>query len=1781
MRMWNVFQSRRRLARPVVAVVSVMTVLSAGLVSIAQAVDSPVSAGAAPGVLAPADGGQARPIQVDGPDRVPSPSPDASSSSSSDASSSSSGGSLSSGVSSSGGPTVSGVSSLSAASRSRVVLPSGPAGLATSSPLSSHAGDAPSVQTAVGVRAGVVHTVSFSSEADSTGVPGAQSVPDGGTASWPREDPSRPGWTFNGWFLGDAAYDFSSPVMGDVTLTARWGRRSVTPDRGPWQGGTDVRISDAADGVRFTQVAAGAGFSVALGSDGNAYTWGDNTTGQLGAGEGAPSHRAAPAMAAMPDRVGFTAVAVGDSHAIALDRDGRAWTWGDDTDGSLGRGTTGGQASRPGPAATPAGVRFTAVSAAPHHSMALDTDGGVWTWGRNSLGRTGNGATPARVPMPTGTAFTAVSSSAGSAMALDTDGRIWSWADTDTGAVGHDGPRDTPAPVDTTQRFTAVSGGDDHAIAIARDGTVWTWGRNSHGQLGRTPDSANPADRPGQAPGPAGATRVNAGTGVSTAITPDTAWAWGLNDHGQLGGGTDDVTTPAPIPAPDRAAPGFHYTAAAPATTGTGTPGHTLLLGNDGRTYACGDNTTGQLGDNTRNPANRPTTTWQPTHLQPTDVLFGQSHNLATPHREADGWHTTSPRHPIGTTTLTIRHTGNGTPQPDDTSQRFTYTGDTATVTYHTDHGTPPPPQTVAKGDTAPRPDDPATHDGWTFNGWFQDNTAYDFSQPVTHDLTLTAKWAQWTTTPTQGPWQGGTEVHLSRSTSEVRYAQITAGRNCSLAVGSDGNVYGWGYNHYSQVAEYEKNDMPAPIPVFTPEGAKIIQVSAGFYHVMALDSEGRIWTWGFDSDGQLGRTPTAATPARRPGLVAAPKNVGFIAVSAGRTHSAALDQDGNIWTWGNNAYKQLGRDTSGTNDATPEKIRPSRGTAFTMVSAGFTHSIGLSADGTAWSWGGGIDNSYISTDTVLGHAGGTDLAPVDTDLRFTTVSAGYYHSLAVAQDGTVQSWGTWSTRQLGRSPTTTTPANRPGRVPGLTGATGIRAGRRYSIAITGTDVWGWGLNAQGQLGTGTNNGSSSGVDTPERIPAPEGTPAGFVYTNAVASMTGEHTLTIGSNGEAYAFGSNASGQLGDNTINKATVGLAGANKPTMVWHPVGASITSVLFGTKPNMDKVERTASGWLAVSPRHRPETVSLTVKSSTGIRSAPVRTEDTGLTFTFTGNIVTLSFVSDHGAPTPAQQVAAGEPTQRPADPSEEGWTFDGWFNGDVAYDFAAPLEHDLTVTGRWHRTGRWVLSPDHGSEHGDDTITLTAPAAPGFRLASVDTGGSSSLGIGSDGNLYTWGDNTNGQLGDGTTSQHTTPVKIPRPDGTDNGFFWVQATAGRNHSAAVGSDGNLYAWGDNTCGQLGDGTNTQRTTPVKVILPDGKGFTWIRVAAGDGYTLAIGSDDNLYIWGSLPGGLGDTNGTTASTRPVMVALPQGVPTTFRFEKIAAGDRHATAIGSDENLYTWGSNTHGQLGHADTGVPAAAATPTVAAWDDPQQPVGYVQASAAGDHTMAIDLRGRLWVWGDLADGTDTATPARIWPAGTNDTYRFTHTSTGRAHYTATGEDHRTWTWGDNTNGQLGHATSTPTQPTTIPGLNTTVTASMADTTIAIDTNGNTQAWGDNSNGQGGHGDTGETPTPCTSAIPPHPTPTDLTIDSTTLPLRRTGPNTWEATTTAHDPGAVPVRVRWTLAGQAQPDDTSNTYTYLHIFTLPNAGGTGIILLIIAGTLILAATTANRQRRIPKHH
>ena len=1725
MRLHNPSRSGGHSVRPVVAVLAALSIMGGGLAAGAQAADT-LQTAAAPysqingggGSTRSSDEGLTTPAGPTTPAATPSPSATPQS---------------------------------PAAATQPTAATATPTTLATPNPLTTRQATTPAPAGAQAsspqARTGS-HTVTFTSQPDTQGMPAGQTIPDGKTATWPHDDPTRPGWTFNGWFVGDLAYDFTKPVTQDLTLTAKWGKWTTNLDTGPWHGGTDVKLNTPTDQVRYTQISASDTFSLALGSDGNAYAWGSNSDGQMGLGTINGQQRA-PMMVNMPDGVKFTQVAVGWDHAMALDRDGRIWTWGSNFGDSLGRPTPsyGTEGYTPGLITMPDGVRFTAISAGKFLSTALDQDGRVWRWGIGCNAKN----EPVRLDLPEDTVITAISVIRDRSMLLATDGTVWI-----------QGKMSGLDRVSTDVRFTAISNGFSHYMAVAQDGTVWTWGSNESGQLGRTPDSANPADRPGRVPGLTGATHISASVGVSTAITDNGAWAWGSNKSGLLGNGTtDDTATPTRIAIPEGAPAGFHYTSTATQRMYYGA--HTLLIGSDGNTYACGYNPRGQLGNGINDyvdPGNQkpnplPVLTWRPVGLEVTKVLFGEARNIGGPYRAFDGWHATSPRHGLGTVTLTIQYKFKGVPQPDGTSQRFTYTGDTATVSFKTEHGSPVPSQQVIVGDTVRRPDDPTADDGWTFNGWFQGDKPYDFTKPVSGNTTLTARWGRWGADPAQGPWRGGTDVRIDTPTSRVRFAQVSAGQSHSLAVGSDGNLYAWGNNQYGQLGDGTTTSRTASTSVAAPAGVKFVQVSAGGSHSMALDRDGNIWTWGYNGGGRLGRS---TNPANRPGKAATPAGVTFIAVSAGADHSMALDRDGNIWTWGDDTYKQLGLSysrSSPTGVGVPEA-------AFASVSAGARHSIGLDVNGTAWTWGGRDTTSATNDDDLTGHTDYTP-APVDTTLRFTAVSAGADHSVGVARDGTVYTWGHNEGGQLGRTPTNAEPAGRPAPVPGPSGATGVSAGRTHSAAITGSGAWAWGGNQYGQLGTTTGNGTSNGA-APARVPNPKGTTAGFAYANLCAG--GDHTLAVGSDGDTYASGANGTGQLGTGTSD--TDAATAHPSPALVWRPVSSPVTGVLFGAKPSAGEVRRRVDGWHAASPRHRPETVPLTIRSAVG----QARDEDTSLRFMYTGDMATLTFTSQHGRTPDAQQVPAGEPTTRPADPAEAGWTFDGWFDGDVAYDFTQPLDHDTTVTARWHQAGRWTLSPDHGSEYGKDTVTLTAPAAPDIRLASVDTGGTTSLGIGSDGQLYAWGDNTNGQLGDGTTTRRTTPVPISRPGGAGDGFTWVQAAAGRTHSAAVGSDGQLYAWGDNTKGQLGDGTTTRRTRPVRVARPAGTdtGFTWVRAAAGDGYTMALGSDDNLYAWGSLPGGLGDTARTASSARPVRVALPQDAPPAFRYEQIAAGDTHAAAIGSDGNLYTWGSNTHGQLGHDNTGTPAAAAA------TDPQQPAGYVQASAGGDHTLAIDRQGRLWTWGRLADGTDTATPTRIRPAGTADTYRFTHTSTGRNHSAATGQDHRTWTWGDNTNGQLGHTTRTPTQPTAIPGLSTTLTASGGDTTIAIDTNGDTQAWGDNTNGQAGHGDTNPTPAPRKAAVPPQPTPTGLTIDNVALPLRQTGPNTWQATTTVHDPGPVPAQVRWTLAGQPQPDDTSNTYTYRHTGSLPNAGGAGIILLITAGMLGIATSDANQRRR-----
>ncbi len=291
--------------------------------------------------------------------------------------------------------------------------------------------------------------------------------------------------------------------------------------------------------------------------------------------------------------------------------------------------------------------------------------------------------------------------------------------------------------------------------------------------------------------------------------------------------------------------------------------------------------------------------------------------------------------------------------------------------------------------------------------------------------------------------------------------------------------------------------------------------------------------------------------------------------------------------------------------------------------------------------------------------------------------------------------------------------------------------------------------------------------------------------------------------------------------------------------------------------------------------------------------------------------------------------------------------------------------------------------------------------------IAAGQTHTVALKSDGTLWAWGYNAHGQLGDSTTFQRNTPVQA-----AGGGNTWAAVAAGRLHTVALKSDGTLWAWGLNDVGQLGDGTTINKSIPVQV---SGGGNTWVAIAAGGDHTVALKSDGTLWAWGyNFFGQLGDGT-TTNKTTPVQVA---GGGNTW--VAVTAGGNHTVALKSDGTLWAWGYNLYGQLGDGTTinkstpvQVPGGGNT-----W------VAIAAGGAGGNHTVALKSDGTLWAWGynfygQLGDGTtiNKTTPVQV--AGGGNTW--SEITAGYLHTVALKSGGPVWTWGYNQTGQLGDGTN----------------------------------------------------------------------------------------------------------------------------------------------------------------
>lgn len=280
--------------------------------------------------------------------------------------------------------------------------------------------------------------------------------------------------------------------------------------------------------------------------------------------------------------------------------------------------------------------------------------------------------------------------------------------------------------------------------------------------------------------------------------------------------------------------------------------------------------------------------------------------------------------------------------------------------------------------------------------------------------------------------------------------------------------------------------------------------------------------------------------------------------------------------------------------------------------------------------------------------------------------------------------------------------------------------------------------------------------------------------------------------------------------------------------------------------------------------------------------------------------------------------------------------------------------------------WCWGRNQYGQIGDGTTTdrhsPVQVTALGSNVASVSAGEQHTCAIENNRSLWCWGYNIHGGLGDGSTTDRHSPVQV-----TALGTSVVEVSGGSLNMCARKADNTMWCWGDNYYGEIGDGTTTDRHTPVQVTA---LGANVAYAAAGWGSACAIKTDSTLWCWGrNQYGAVGDGTTTDRHTPVQVTKLGTGVV------QVGIGASHACARKSDGTMWCWGYNTSGEVGDGTTTQRNSPVQVTA---------LGNNVASiiVGGYHTCAIKTDGTLWCWGQdrwgqIGDGTITNTP-RATPA-----------------------------------------------------------------------------------------------------------------------------------------------------------------------------------------------------------
>lgn len=825
----------------------------------------------------------------------------------------------------------------------------------------------------------------------------------------------------------------------------------------------------------------------------------------------------------------------------------------------------------------------------------------------------------------------------------------------------------------------------------------------------------------------------------------------------------------------------------------------------------------------------------------------------------------------------------------------------------------------------------------------------------------------------------------------------VAAGEQNVVVLKDDGTVADWG-GSYSKGGQVELTN--------------IISVAAGGYHSMALKSDGTVWTWGSNNTGQLGdgtETDSIAKPVQVKNLT----NV--IAIAAAYSHSLALKSDGTVWAWGCNSEGQLG---SGTTEDSTIPIEVKNLDNVKDITAGQDNSTALKNDGTVWAWGGGyigdgVDQGFRLTPVKL-----------EALTSIKKIISGNYYSCAMDSDNNIWMWGINYYGQFGDGSTNFSDVPKKITDLNSIADIKCGGSSSVALHEDGT-VWTWGSNSWGNLGNGTNVSESlipvqtsldcSSPDVLVSSPGDSDTNVsvykkitikfsedilpGSMFANITLSDLQNNIIPTTRSMEGNMLTIYPGSILSYNTVYKVRIpydsitdnsGNPILKEYTMSYTTVSqSSINESIEGSIPADGSINNKI---------HTGVSINFLTNIMQGSNYNDISLTDAS------GSLVQVSVTINQNnlIVTPKQPLKFSEkynltiPSCALEDKAGNN-IFDIYhmcfstMSKDYIIENSSGGGQALAVTadGRlfaWGRNDYGQVGNGQIDEYNNIGVNKPVQVQGLSNIIAAAGGREHSLALKGDGTIWAWGSNWSGQLGVTTIydeSKHTSPAQVLQITGV------TAIAAGGDHSMALKSDGTVWTWGSNYYGQLGYGTSNWSKVPEQV-----PGLTdVIAISAGERHSLALKKDGTVWAWGyNTYGELGI--GTNANQyAPAQVIGLKGII------GISAGNDHSIALKSDGTVVSWDA------------YPADGLTLGGANLKD------IVSVSAGGGkYNIALKKDGTAWIWGnDDSFNNYSSIPIQV---PNIEGIKSIHAGSTNV---AISEDGYMWAWGDNSHGGLGDGTN----------------------------------------------------------------------------------------------------------------------------------------------------------------